>query len=299
MAAVFSCLVGIGFGQTTFYWDRNGATTGAGTTPTGTWDTTSANWNTNSGGTTAAETFTSGGNAVFSAGTNATGTYTVTVSGTQNVSSINVQEGTPTFTGGTINFSDSTPDFTVGSGRTVTVNSNISGTNGLNKLGAGTLVFASSDKTYTGTTNISAGILSLTANQAFDTVSLTGGTLSLNNVSASITTLQITANSTIDFAGSSSTLNVTNLSISAGVTLTITNWANAADFFYTTNWTGATYNTSGAAPMNRIDFNGAPASATLWQGYDNQITPVPEPSLYGALLLLAASGFVFWRRQTA
>src|SRR6187549_982184 len=56
--------------QTTFYWDRNGAVAGAGSGAalSGTWDTTSANWNTNSGGSTSTETFISGGNAVFIAG---------------------------------------------------------------------------------------------------------------------------------------------------------------------------------------------------------------------------------------
>jgi autotransporter-associated beta strand protein len=297
---VFFLLLAVAAGlqaQTTYYWDRNGSTSGAGTTPSGTWNTTTANWNTNSGGTTSAETFTSGGNAVFSAGTDATGSYTVTVSGTQNVSSINVQEGTPTFSGGTINFSDTSPDFTVASGRTATVGSNISGTHGLNKLGAGTLVFSTNDKSYSGTTTISAGTLSLAAAQTFDTVVLSGGTLSLSGISATIATLNITANSTIDFSGSASTLNVTNLSLSAGVTLTITNWANATDFFYASNWTGATFDTSGAAPMNQIDFNGAPASSTKWLGYDHQITPVPEPSSFGAILLLLSGLGIAWRRR--
>src|SRR4051812_46095964 len=73
--------------QTTFYWDRNGAVGGAGSGAalSGTWDTSTGNWNTNSGGSTSTETFTSGGNAVFSAGTTALNqTYSITVSGTQN-----------------------------------------------------------------------------------------------------------------------------------------------------------------------------------------------------------------------
>jgi autotransporter-associated beta strand protein len=281
------------------FWDRNGSTAGAGTTPTGTWNTTTANWNTNSGGTTANETFTSGSVATFSAGTDATGTYTVTVSGTQNTSRINIQEGTPTFSGGTINFNDASPDFNVLAGRTATVNSDISGTNGLTKLGAGTLVFGTSDKSFSGTTTISAGTLDLAFNQNFSTVSLAGGTLKLSSATTTITTLNITANSIIDFSAAA-TLNVTNFTVNAGVTLTIQNWTNASDFFYATNWTGATYDTMGSAPMNLITFTGFTANQTGWDSWDNQIRPnVPEPATYGALLIGAMTAFFAWRRRRA
>jgi autotransporter-associated beta strand protein len=294
--------------QTTFYWDRNGATAGAGTGAilNGTWNTTTANWSTSSAGNTATTTFTSGGNAVFSAGTSATGqTYTITVSGTQNTSSITVEEGTVTFSGGTaINFNDSTPDFTVNSGLTTTVNTNITGSNGLNKLGAGTLVFATNDKSYTGTTTISAGTLQLNFNQSFSTVALAGGTLRLSSATTTITTLNVTANSTIDFGGAAATLNLTTLNISAGVTLSIINWVNASDFFMTQNWTRAGYDTTGASPMNQVVFSGYTASDTRWLSYEDstgsgyhQITPVPEPRTFGAALVAAGLCLGWWRRR--
>jgi hypothetical protein len=57
----------------TKYWDINGATAGAGgATPTGTWDTTTANWSTDSAGAVAATTWAANDAAVFSAGTNGT-----------------------------------------------------------------------------------------------------------------------------------------------------------------------------------------------------------------------------------
>jgi len=43
-------------------------------------------------------------------------------------------------------------------------------------------------------------------------------------------------------------------------------------------------------------------SDTKWQGYDNQITPVPEPSTYGAILLgagLTCFGVRRWRQSRA
>src|SRR5258708_1360116 len=82
------------------YWDTNGTTTGAGTTPTATWSTTGGtnkNWSSNSAGTVNGATFTSGSDAVFSAGTDAINAYTVTLAATQNVASITIEEGSPTF----------------------------------------------------------------------------------------------------------------------------------------------------------------------------------------------------------
>lgn len=296
----FAALVRLG-AQTTLYWDRvNGSGAGTGATLSGVWDTaTTSNWNTNSGGTGSRTTFTAGRDAVFSAGTSATGqTYTVTVSGTQSTSSIVVEEGTVTFTGGTaLNFSDATPDFTVGSGLTTTVNTDVTGSNGLTKLGAGTLVFGSGDKSYGGTTTISAGTLKLAANQTFDTVDLAGGTLLLASALNAITTLNVTADSVIDFGGANARLDVTSLDLAAGVTLTIQNWTDAADFFVTQGWIGATPGTFGVAPINQVAFAGFVPDDTKWQSYDKQVTPVPEPSGYGALLLLAAGGVGAMRRR--
>src|SRR6478735_8972828 len=83
-----------GLAQATLFWDRNGSPTGAGSstaTLSGTWNTTTSNWNDSATGSGSTENFVSGSNAVFSAGTSATGvSYTVTVSGTQNANSITV-----------------------------------------------------------------------------------------------------------------------------------------------------------------------------------------------------------------
>ena len=285
----------------TVYWDTNGSTAGAGATPTGSWDTTGSNkvWTSNSAGTSTTSKWINNSDAVFSAGTDATGSYTVTV-GTVSVNSLNVALGNPTFSSGTITFSSTTPNFTVASGSTATVNSDLAGTNGLNKLGAGTLVFGTNDKTYSGTTTVSAGTLDLAFNQTFSTVSLAGGTLALNSASTTITTLSLAANSTIDFSSSvNATLNLTTLNLN-GFTLNITNWTAAADHFFATNWTGAVQNVMGSAPMNLVTFNGFTASQTGWDSYDNQIRPnVPEPATYGIWLLGTLTAFFAWRRRQA
>jgi hypothetical protein len=62
--------------------------------------------------------------------------------------------------------------------------------------------------------------------------------------------------------------------------------------------------TTGSAPMNQVIFNSPTwsGSDTKWQGYDDQITPVPEPSTYGAMLLGAMGallGYRRWRRAKA
>jgi autotransporter-like protein len=107
------------------WWDpTNGTTAGTGTTtPNGTWSTAiPAAWNANSAGTGAVAVWSNSGNdAVFSAGTDATGAYTVTVSGGITANSITFEEGTVTLAG------TATPVLTIGAGG-VTITSTINGT---------------------------------------------------------------------------------------------------------------------------------------------------------------------------
>ncbi len=149
--------------QTTFYWDTNGATAGAGSSPSATWSTSSSdkNWTTSSAGTASTIQWTNGSNAVFSAGTDATGTYTVTVSGTVSTPGITVAEGSPTFSGGIVTLSGSAPQVSVASGSTLTFNSQIAGTSGFTKTGTGTLTLGSTANAYTGATTVNAGTLLL------------------------------------------------------------------------------------------------------------------------------------------
>lgn len=269
----------------TLYWDANSTTAGAGATPTGTWSrtgTANRKWTTNAAGTATTAVWTAGRDAVFSAGTDAVNAFTVTVSGTQTVSSITVDEGTPTLTSGTLSFSDATPDINIGAGRTLNFSSALTSSTG--NLNINTV------SSYNGT-------LVLTNNLSLaGTVTLGGGTLQLSGASYTFGTLNVTANSIINFAGNTA-LNLTNLSISAGVTLTIQNWQDTVDFLYTTNFSGATLDSRGTGSASQVVFSGYTGSDTLWQGYDHQVTPVPEPGAYGALLTGALLGFAAWRRM--
>jgi autotransporter-associated beta strand protein len=144
------------------YWDTNGTTAGpGGTTPSGTWDGATANFNTDSTGGAAGEfvSATNTGQTVFfAADATATGAYTVTLSGTRSAAAIVVEEGNLTLSGGTL----ATGAFDVRAGATASVNSTVSGGSGgsVTKIGPGTLTLFAAN-TYTGGTTISAGNLVL------------------------------------------------------------------------------------------------------------------------------------------
>jgi autotransporter-associated beta strand protein len=72
------------------YWDINGATAGAGgTSPAGTWTSGSTFWSNSPAGSVATAPWVSGRNAVFSAGSDATGSYTVTVGDSNAITATN------------------------------------------------------------------------------------------------------------------------------------------------------------------------------------------------------------------
>jgi autotransporter-associated beta strand protein len=125
-------------------------------------------------------------------------------------------------------------------------------------------------------------------------ITLDGGTLLLSGNHVSIGTLNVSANSIIDFgAGTDSVLSLAALGFgSAGVILSAQNWADAADYFYS-----ETGYLQGAAPLDQVEFAGWSAADTKWQSYDSQITPVPEPRTYGAILTALGVGLVLWRRR--
>ncbi|MFZ5494973.1 MAG: beta strand repeat-containing protein [Verrucomicrobiota bacterium] len=176
----------------------------------------------------------------------------------------------------------------------------------LNKAGTGTLTIDSNVNAaagdFAGTINVNAGTLAFNVDNAFNgTVNVFAGTtFKLSDADLSIANLNFVGagNITLDFSGAS-TLSVTNLTIAAGITVNIINWNDAIDYFFAQNWSGAVFETRGQAPMNQVVFASFTGNDTKWQSYDNQITPVPEPSAYGALLvgaLGALLGFRRWRK---
>lgn len=187
----------------------------------------------------------------------------------------------------------------IGGAGSLSISAQITGAYSVTKTGSGELIFSGAN-TFSGGLTLDAGTLTLTNDLALGSGDLTlaGGTLRLSDVDLTLDTLEITGDTIIDFAGTASSLSLSTLTISSGVTVTIENWENAVDFFTTTAWTGASYDTTGTAPMNQIIFTGWTLE-TGWQSLDNQVRPVPEPSTYGALLLAGTAVFFFWRRRRA
>jgi len=168
----------------------------------------------------------------------------------------------------------------------------IGGGNDLTVKGPGTTNF-NYDVSGIGTlTKLDGGVLSFATTAAATNVVLGGGTLLLDSATLTATSLHITGDSILDFGtGGASILNLTNLTIDAGVTLTVLNWTNALDHFYVTN-------SPTAGALSQIVFSGFNNSPTGWR--TGEIRPVPEPATYGALFMgtmLAAFGCVRRRQQ--
>lgn len=123
-AALLSAAIPASLTAAPFYWDINGPATGAGgVSPSGTWDAAATNWSTDPNGEIATEVWAAGNTAVFAAGTDATGPYTVTITGTQTAAGLTVEEGAVTLAGGTAAVGAG-PVF-VGPGATLETNSSL------------------------------------------------------------------------------------------------------------------------------------------------------------------------------
>ncbi len=258
------------------------------------------------------------GNINVNAGiTLGTGSLTKTDGGTTVLNNATSFTGGVTVAGGTLqlgasNIFNAANTVAVDSGATFLVGSNAQTLVGL--TGAGTTTFTTGGNlsltgistyagnlTGTGTLTLSSGsALTLDtsiSNTSLDLV-LAGGTLNLADPAFSFGKLSVTANSTIDFGGGNINLSLLNLDVASGVVLTITNWQNSLDALYTQAWVGGVPDVRGISPSNRVNFVGYGGSGnTIWQDFDKQVTPVPEPSTYGAIFLACATGVLFWRRQ--
>jgi len=148
--------------------------------------------------------------------------------------------------------------------------------------------------TGSGTLTLLAGTtltLGANFNDANLNIVLAGGTLKLNGTQDTFGNLSVTANSIIDFANpSTSIISVNGVSLTGTSQLSVTNWANTVDYFYSNTSPG----TQGTAPIDQIIFTGFAGSQTHWNtspsGPDslNEISPIPEARTYGALMVGAA-----------
>lgn len=248
-----------------YYWDLNGATAGAGgPSPSGVWNSSNAYWSTSIDGTISTSTFAPNNIAVFSAGDDATGAYTIEKNGAESVNGLNFQDGNVSIVDlaggkGSLSFNTVngvTPGISVNDGLTGTIAIEIDDNgNGIRKTGTGTLVLATTPNSGTmsisGTTQVFAGTLDFSNsndsnyitgnvivnggsnlilsadNQMSGTANMTidGGTFTVNNASDALGSLTLDANSTIDFSGSSGVVQFADSSSNAwSGGLIIENW---------------------------------------------------------------------------
>lgn len=163
-----------------------------GATPSGTWNGTNLTWNANATGTGIPAAWPGSNVAAFAAGSDATGAYTVTVSGSQNLTGLTVEEGAISQSGGTLNFG-TTPNAPIsintGSSWSQDSTSVIAGTGGIDKTKPGTLLLRGTNtfsKSGTGSQaflTITSGVVDFTKDAnlgAVPTASDNGAALTLN-----------------------------------------------------------------------------------------------------------------------
>jgi fibronectin-binding autotransporter adhesin len=232
-----------------------------------------------------------------------------------NASSITVNAGGTLLSNATNSLSTSGA-ITVNSGGILALNSTSNAFTGIfNNAGAlsfgsgGALTLAGSTGTLSGTLT-GSGTLTLGVGETLTlganfidsglNIALNGGTLKLNGTNDVFGSLTVNSSSIVDFASpATSILDVSGVSIGSGQTLTVNEWANVVDYFYS--------NTNPGSEVTQVVFTGATGTAhwnTITDGPDNlnQITPAPEPATYGAIftgISLAAIILVRRRRQTA
>ena len=224
------------------YWKLNGSASGSagGATPSGTWDTATANWTTNSAGTAGTNVWAANDAAFFSAASDATGAFNITVSGTQTLSGLTVEEGSVSTTGaGTLDFGATSRTINVASGASFTnlAGNVLAGTEGLVKAGSGTL-FLRGTNTFsnagTGTQaylTINSGVVDFrgdtalgaapTVNNIGGVLTINGGTLRYDNTAA----LTLNVNRNIDIGANGATIDVV---VSSNTGLSLAGSANAA-----------------------------------------------------------------------
>lgn len=196
------------------FWDADGAVAGAGgATPTGVWGT-DAFWGTSALGDALTAGWISGEGATFAAGSDAIGDYTVTVSGTQSTRALSIEEGQVTFSGGVIELTGTSPRVRVVSGKSV-IGSEIQGTAGLRKLGAGTLSLTGVN-TFTGPVSIGAGGIEIGADTALGDAS---NGISLNGTLATTATLTLPATRAITGEGTLSPATGTIVTVDGNLTM--------------------------------------------------------------------------------
>ncbi len=169
---------------TTYYWDTNGASLGCGNSG-GSWS--SSYWNTDSTGSSGGtiSTWPSGGDAVFSSGTDGVGSLTITVTGSPVVGDLTVNYGNITLSGtGSFALSDSAT-WTANAGTTLVVQPNVNTANLFTVGGPANSTYSGVIGGLAALVKTGTGLVTLQAANSFNgSTTISGGTLDLANSNA-------------------------------------------------------------------------------------------------------------------
>jgi fibronectin-binding autotransporter adhesin len=267
------------------------------------------------------------GNTRINGGVNtgAGATLTKDGSGTLTLAGTSSYTGLTTVNGGTLAFGSS---YALGSSNAIhTTTGTVVNLDGFNQslnmvTGTGSILFNGAELTLNGSGTFGgafdgAGTLVLAAGSSLTlgadfsnnqlNIVLAGGALNLNGYQSTFGRLIVTGESILDFGDGGSVIQFTQTNgIDAQAILHVKNWVDTVDYFYATYSPGL----QGNAPLNRIVFDGVNDEGQPWTGddtrwlpytdgpfNDHQITPVPEPRVYGACLMGAALSLLAWRRR--
>ena len=286
---------------TALWWDRNTTSAGAGgPSPNGVWSgsgvlTPNNSWSSDSTGSLGTQQWTDGNAANFAAGTDGTGSYTVTVSNAPTASAINIEEGAVLFSRNSVMLI-SGGSIDVAGGASATFDSTtIAGTVGLTKTGAGTLTLAGAN-TYSGTTAVSGGTLSLTGsinNSA--AVNISAGSLSLgaSDKLADSATVSVSGSGSLNLNGNGDTVGSFNLSagsLDGSGTLTAATYGLSGGTV-NANLGAGTLNSSGAVALNGTAGAGTVnvTAGTLTLGSANRLSDSGAVNVSGGTLAIGGN----------
>lgn len=249
------------------YWDTNGTSAGSGgATPSGTWDSTTTNWN-DSAGTATPAVWPTGLIAVLSAGTDAAGAYSITVDGTQTASYILAQDdGAITLTGGALNLTSSSGIVASGASA-VTVNSDLTGTTNLTVNGNSVTLGAAN--TLTGSFAGQSTTFAMTAGSSFS---------GIPNFSTGSPTVATSATLTNASVSTTSAINIENGSLVLAGTTSAT--------------------TSGSTNLNRGSMQLTGSSSLSTSYFGNPVANVATTASIQGNATVAVSGFMTLGDQT-
>lgn len=169
--------------QSALYWDIDGAASegAGGSAPAGSWSVGGGGWSTSVEGKNTGTTWVQGSNAIFAAGSDATTSYSVDLSGSVATAGIRYEDGSAGSVltlagGGSLDLVGAlTSEVQVAAGSTLRVEAGIAGASGLRKTGAGTLSLLGANS-YSGGTWVQAGVLEIASDGQ---LGVGGGSLNL------------------------------------------------------------------------------------------------------------------------